>query len=445
MSKNYKPSMFNYMVEDENILILYNSFVGVRSILVVSEQNKNRVKNILTQELTRESLGDIGTSLAEHGFMVPSDENEKTKRDFLFSQIVNSNTLELVITVTEKCNFVCKYCSLDFAKGKMSVTVQDNIIEFVKKNIYRYKDMRVEWFGGEPLLCMDIIEKLSASFIEICRKAHKGYSAGITTNGYLLSFDTFKTLYNNKVIAYQITLDGLKQEHDNQRCLSNQKGTFDVILSNLLQIKNNTNSAFFRINIRTNFPKASASNIDEYLRFYEKQFAGDDRFVFFVRAAGDWGGDRVKSFNGLLSQNEENNLIEKIYQKDPKIDFHMNYEFLEPGRTVCHAVRKNMFNIGCDGKIYKCDSSIDIACVGALHEGGKMEIDEYKVALWACGTRYMSPECDECFFSCSCIKGGCPLDIVKGYDPQKKRCSFEKENIDGVLKLFVKSQKTMVL
>lgn len=95
MSKNYKPSMFNYMVEDENILILYNSFVGVRSILVVSEQNKNRVKNILTQELTRESLGDIGTSLAEHGFMVPSDENEKTKRDFLFSQIVNSNTLEL--------------------------------------------------------------------------------------------------------------------------------------------------------------------------------------------------------------------------------------------------------------------------------------------------------------------------------------------------------------
>ena len=61
------------------------------------------------------------------------------------------------------------------------------------------------------------------------------------------------------------------------------------------------------------------------------------------------------------------------------------------------------------------------------------------------GSRYMSPECDECFFSCSCIKGGCPLDIVKGYDPQKKRCSFEKENIDGVLKLFVKSQKTMVL
>lgn len=130
--------MFNYMVEDDNVLILYNSFVGVRSILTVSEQNKDRVKNILTQEMLHENLGDIGISLVEHGFMVPSDENEKIKRDFLLSQIVNSNTLELVITVTEKCNFVCKYCSLDFAKGKMSVTVQDNIIEFVKK---KYKSI----------------------------------------------------------------------------------------------------------------------------------------------------------------------------------------------------------------------------------------------------------------------------------------------------------------
>ena len=445
MNKTYKPSMFNYILDDDEKLILYNSFVGVKSILTVTKQNQEHVKSVLAPGMLIDNPGNIERCLIEHGLLVPTEENEKTKRDFLLSQIVNSNTLELVITVTEKCNFVCKYCSLDFAKGKMSVTVQDNIIEFVNKNIYRYKDMRVEWFGGEPLLCMDIIEKLSTSFIEICRKAHKGYSAGITTNGYLLSFDTFKTLYNNKVIAYQITLDGLKQEHDNQRCLANQKGTFDVILSNLLQIKSNTKSAFFRINIRTNFTKASVSNIDEYLRFFEEQFAGDDRFAFFVRAAGDWGGDRVKSFNGLLSQNEENTLVEKIYQNDPKIDFHMNYAFLEPGRTVCHAVRKNMFNIGCDGKIYKCDSSIDIACVGELRDGGNMEIDEYKVALWACGTRYMSPECEECFFSCSCIKGGCPLDIVKGYDPQKKRCSFEKENIDGLLKLFVKSQKTMLI
>ena len=33
MEKIYKPSMFNYVKECDDGLILYNSFVGVRSIL----------------------------------------------------------------------------------------------------------------------------------------------------------------------------------------------------------------------------------------------------------------------------------------------------------------------------------------------------------------------------------------------------------------------------
>lgn len=446
MDRILKPSMFNYILEDKEQMILYNSFWGTKSIVAVSDSKKEKVKNILKEKkIKKDDLDENGMTLFDHGFLVPYMENEKIKREYLFSQVVNDNTLDLVITVTEKCNFVCKYCAQDFTKGKMSEIVQDNIIQYVKKNISNYGKLHVEWFGGEPLLCLDIIEKLSYNFIDICRKAHKCYTAAITTNGYLLDLNTFKKLYNSKVIAYQITLDGLKDDHDKQRCLANEKGTFDKIISNLLDIKNNTASAFFRINIRTNFTKSIVNNMDEYLRFYEKKFMGDDRFVFFARAAEDWGGERVKKFNGLLDQKEENTLVEKIYENNPKINFYMNYSFLEPARTVCHAVHKNMFNIGCDGKVYKCDSSIDVACVGELCNGGKMIVDEYKLALWTCGTRYTSTECDECFFSCSCIKGGCPLDIVKGYNPSNNRCSFEKNNIDALLKLFVKNEKPIAI
>lgn len=446
MSKALKPSMFNYLCKDEQQLILYNSFIGTKSIAKVSDCNKVEVENLLSQSLIDEvSFNNITDTLFEMGFLVPADENEKLKREFLFSQFVNDDTLDLVITLTEKCNFVCKYCAQDFAKGKMSEIVQDQIIQFVKKNINKYSKLRVEWFGGEPLLCKDIIKKLSESFIDICRKARKGYSAAITTNGYLLDINTFRMLYDNKVIAYQITLDGLKKNHDKQRCLSNQKGTFDKILSNLLDIKNTTSSAAFRINIRTNFTKDIVDNIEDYLSFYQDQFIGDNRFVFFARAAEDWGGERVKGFEGLLNANEQHTLLEKIYNKNPKIDFYVNYSFLEPTSTVCHAVHKNMFNIGCDGKVYKCDSSIELACIGEICAGGKMVLDEYKMALWSCGTRYTSLECDECFFSCSCIKGGCPLDIVKGYDREKYRCSFEKYNIDALLKMFASTENIRLI
>lgn len=148
MIKALKPLMFNYLCKDKQQLILYNSFVGTRSITKVSEQNKEKVENFLLQSLIEEPFfNNITDSLSELGFLVPIDEDEKIKREFLFSQFVNDNTLNLVITLTEKCNFVCKYCAQDFAKGKMSETVQENIIEFVKKNINKYNKLHVEWFG----------------------------------------------------------------------------------------------------------------------------------------------------------------------------------------------------------------------------------------------------------------------------------------------------------
>lgn len=443
MSKLYKPSMFNYICENNNGLILYNSFVGTNSIISVSSKQKEKVNNFLKcRQVTESDLVGKERLLIKKGFLVDFYENEKVKRDFLFSQVVNDSTLFLVITVTEKCNFSCKYCSLDFNKERMSEVVQENIVQFVRKNISNYSGMRVEWFGGEPLLCVDIIEKLSKQFINICRKSHKWYTASITTNGYLLDLKTFKILFENKVVAYQVTLDGLKDDHDKQRCLTNYKGTFDKILSNLIDIKSNVISKFFKINIRTNFTKGIAEKIEDYLNFYESKFSGDSRFAFFARIAEDWGGERVKTFEGLLNKRQEKNLLDKICNCESCLNFFMNFTFLEPGKTVCHAVYKNMFNIGCDGKIYKCDSSIEIACVGKLKNGGELSIDQYKLAQWSYGTRYLAPECDECFFSCSCIKGGCPLDVIRGHDPLKKRCSFERDNIDSILKLFVKSINT---
>ena len=47
MCKRYKPSMFNYILDNDETLILYNSFVGTRSILTVTAQNKDIVKSIL--------------------------------------------------------------------------------------------------------------------------------------------------------------------------------------------------------------------------------------------------------------------------------------------------------------------------------------------------------------------------------------------------------------
>lgn len=47
--------MFNYLCEDEQQLILYNSFKGTRSISKVSEYNKEEVRKLLSQSLIENS------------------------------------------------------------------------------------------------------------------------------------------------------------------------------------------------------------------------------------------------------------------------------------------------------------------------------------------------------------------------------------------------------
>ena len=46
----------------------------------------------------------------------------------------------------------------------MSEETQNAIISYVKKQIQNYDGLRISWFGGEPLLRMDIIRRLFAVF-----------------------------------------------------------------------------------------------------------------------------------------------------------------------------------------------------------------------------------------------------------------------------------------
>ena len=59
----------------------------------------------------------------------------------------------------------------------------------------------------------------------------------MTTNGFFLDKTMFDMLYKLKIYNYQITIDGEKEHHDKYRVTHNGKGTYDVIMSNLLNIK----------------------------------------------------------------------------------------------------------------------------------------------------------------------------------------------------------------
>ncbi len=167
----YKPSMFNYKSNYGEEIIIYNSLKGLESISLVSAEKAQRVSKLLEAEkLDAEQLQDIKECI-DLGFFVPYEIDEKLNRDRMQMEYIMNPNLLLVIHTTKECNFRCKYCALNFEPQNLQKEECDNIILFLRKNISKYQSLHISWFGGEPLLCMEAIERIGSAAMEICRRA----------------------------------------------------------------------------------------------------------------------------------------------------------------------------------------------------------------------------------------------------------------------------------
>lgn len=312
---------------------------------------------------------------------------------------------------TEQCNFRCKYCYETFEKGKMPKLIQEAIIKYVKKNILNYAGLSVSWFGGEPLMALDVIEYLSENFIKICKVAKRQYVSGITTNGYNLTPDVFRRLCKLKVLEYQVTIDGFKKQHDSQRILANGNGTFDKIVNNLIQIKS-TKTLGTIFCIRTNYTKSIIENIDDYLRFYKQNFNDDARFSLYVQQAGDWGGDRVKSFYGELTTSVQIFVLNKMKEYGIALGASGHFKELQCEWSTCYAAKKNSFVIGSDGTLYKCTVHFEMPenYVGNLNINGSMELNE-NLKKWIMPFAESGSKCASCFYKANCFPIQCPYSF----------------------------------
>jgi len=115
----------------------------------------------------------------------------------------------------------------------MSADTIEYLVNFIEQRIQGVLGINIVWYGGEPLLAIDLIEVISTRVLEICRKNNVSFKADMVTNGYLLTDENVRKLIECEVKTIQVTLDGDREVHDSRRFLDEKKGSFDGILSNL--------------------------------------------------------------------------------------------------------------------------------------------------------------------------------------------------------------------
>ena len=342
-----------------------------------------------------------------------------------------SRVVGLTLCPTMGCNFDCPYCFEDHGRGKMSAEVQDDVVALAEKmmDASGAKALGISWFGGEPLLAPDIIESLSERLMEIAEKRNAHYSAGIITNGYLLSQDIVDMLVRVKVDNAQITIDGLGKTHDATRHLVGGGSTFTRIVSNLRNCK-----IPFRVAIRHNVHEGNIGEVDE-LRAFVKQIAqesGNDITYYPAIVTGSSTADERGKQVGLLCASDA---CEISLQRE-------SARFSQGRGHYCGA--HSIWSLGIDdqGNLQKCWEAIDKPAFsfGTAHDWDPdkpletaSNLDNMTMFLnTACPVP--DEECKECVWLPTCV-GGCPYKRLIG---QRACIEFKDNPEEYVLSLYAR-------
>lgn len=434
----YKPSMFNRILTKDSSLILYNSFGGTKSLLRVMPNKTDKVSQWLNSNLIDEIDDQDFSRLVRLGYLLPENTDEKKLRKLRYLNHISNNRLQLVVHITQECNFRCTYCYMDFKSEMISRDVQNGIINYVKKNIQKYKGVQFSWFGGEPTLGIDAIENISYPIIGICQSQKKPYTAIITTNGYNLTPININKLLACRITHIAVTIDGTPKLHDSQRMLADGSPTFQHIIENLLYIRDNVKTQTLTVSIRINIMKKHLSHLEECYHFYNDMFGKDHRFSLFIRPVADYGGQRVKTLENHFVR-DMHTVYDSLSRIQTGIKFFPNFIDLEVGGYTCPARQLYKYTIGCDGSISKCDESLENP-IGYLLPNGSMEIDQAKHADWIFGVP--KGQCDDCFFSGSCFMELCPKARIQG---NWNSCPVNFEEIDSLILLAANTYKLEIL
>lgn len=209
-----------------------------------------RTKDVLPALRDRFSEEAAGAALtavrkcARRGYFSPRrsprfgfHENEKRKG----AHALASQLSQLILGVTEDCNLRCRYCVYGgtyehyrpHVPRRMSVDTALKAVDFFLARSSGAGDSYVSFYGGEPLLSLELI-RTCVEHVEV-RRGKRRVRYNLTSNGVLLSDAAVDFLVEHD-FAPRISLDGPQELHDANRVDRGGRGSFARVARNLSRL-----------------------------------------------------------------------------------------------------------------------------------------------------------------------------------------------------------------
>lgn len=222
----------NYYIYDVNT----NTILRVNIDTYMKLKKHTDINHLMDKEIMQ---------MKQRGYLMSNNPQTKIEHplsDTLRCQLENKLEL-LILQVTQNCNFRCEYCVYSgsyvnriHSNKRMSLETAKQAIDFYFNHSRESESIRIGFYGGEPLLEMNLIKNI----VEYAKEVFCGKEIifNMTTNASLLDEDKIDFLVANK-FNLTISLDGPEKVHNSGRKFADsKKGTYQVVIHKIKEFEN---------------------------------------------------------------------------------------------------------------------------------------------------------------------------------------------------------------
>ncbi len=429
-----KASRFNKVVDIEGgNKLLFNADTGAMAEL--PPESYSNVKRVLFSPAKAETAEDrqLVDQLVYGGYLTEPGYDEIAHLRVENGRHRFGNQIGFVgIAPTLECNLTCGGCTARNQKGRMTQLVEKAVVRFVGRQIKKCEEVQLCWFGGEPLLGIETIERLHRGIAESSAKYDTTLlGSTIITNGYLLDARMSKRLKEAGITGAQITLDGPPEIHDSRRKLPDGTGTFDTILGNIAEAAEELDIVV-RISVLDGNPEAAV----EVVEILEKQ--GLLSKIGFYFGPVEQGCDVCDSVVGQCRLDDKQVQAQLgIYGRlANSVSNRMDYPYLIPFRR-CGFDSSRAFLVAPTGYVFKCweqaSARVDESVCAVFGDGPEpfQQSNQWRFTAF---DPFDTSDCVKCDILPICM-GGCPIAIEDRSNMSKYECSPWKKNLGELLVL----------
>ena len=318
-------------------------YVWSRYTIRKKDKDENYIlHNFLTDcviYLTKEELKKYKLFLINNWFIVPKGFDEVKKAYEVRNKIMRKVTPNFktihsyTIMTTTDCNAQCYYC-YEFGRKKIAMTekIANDVANYIIRK-YNGIEVKLRWFGGEPLYNEKVIDIITN------RLKEKGikYSSSMISNAYLFDENKVdKYIEDWKVKHIQITLDGYGETYNRIKnyIYEDDNNAFDKVINNIDFLVRNK----IRVSIRLNLSSINKEDIIKLIDFCHTKWANNKYFSMYAH----------NIFDEEMSEDEE--FLKSIYDSLEEVDNLLVNKGLKKRRTTIKRLLKGTVCMANSGK-----------------------------------------------------------------------------------------------